>query len=163
MINPTESEIGKISKQLLERINHDVKQKTTNNQWKNTQEVIDWFKKIRNKETSGFICFDIVDFYPSISEDLLNKALDFASTYTQISEENRNIIMHTKKALLYDNGIPWCKKSHSVFDVTMGSYDGAETCELIGLYLLSQMKEIDINVGLYRDDGLAVCQKNPGK
>ena len=43
----------------------------------------------------------------------------------------------------------------------MGSYDGAETCELIGLYLLSQLQTLDINVGLYRDDGLATCQKSP--
>jgi hypothetical protein len=41
----------------------------------------------------------------------------------------------------------------------MGSYDGAETCELVGLYILSQMQHININVGLYRDDGLAVCNK----
>ena len=37
----------------------------------------------------------------------------------------------------------------------MGSYDGAEVCELVGLYmlhLLSQRLGIDF-VGLYRDDG----------
>ena len=43
----------------------------------------------------------------------------------------------------------------------MGSFDGAETCELIGLYILDILgnkfgKEI---FGLYRDDGLA-CLKN---
>ena len=47
------------------------------------------------------------------------------------------------------------------FDVTMGSYDGAETCELVGLYLLSQLQHININVGLYRDDGLATCKQPP--
>ena len=161
LINPTKSEIGKISKKILERINHKVKRQTHSHQWKNTQEVIDWFKKIENTDKSGFICFDIVDFYPSISEEILTNALDFASAYTPISTEDRHIIMHTKKALLYHNEEPWCKTSQTKFDVTMGSYDGAETCELIGLYLLSQMKAIDINVGLYRDDGLAVCQKPP--
>ncbi|GFR76509.1 hypothetical protein ElyMa_005802200 [Elysia marginata] len=35
----------------------------------------------------------------------------------------------------------------------MGSFDGAETCELVGLYLLSQLQYLDIKVGLYRDDG----------
>ena len=43
----------------------------------------------------------------------------------------------------------------------MGSSDGAESCELIGLYILSQLQTLDINVGLYRDDGLAVCNKTP--
>ena len=42
----------------------------------------------------------------------------------------------------------------------MGSFDGAETCALVGPYLLSQLNELDINVGLYRDDGLAVCNKS---
>ena len=37
----------------------------------------------------------------------------------------------------------------------MGSYDSAETCELVGSFLLSQLQDLNINVGLYRDDGLA--------
>ena len=36
----------------------------------------------------------------------------------------------------------------------MGSYQGAEVCELTGLYILFQLKEVGINCGLYRDDGL---------
>ena len=44
-----------------------------------------------------------------------------------------------------------------MFDVTMGSYDGAELCELVGLYLLNQLSTVidKSSVGLYRDDGLA--------
>lgn len=46
----------------------------------------------------------------------------------------------------------------------MGSYDGAETCELVGCYLLSQLATIPgINIGLYRDDGLAVINQTPQK
>ena len=40
--------------------------------------------------------FDIVNFYPSISHKLLNDALSFAAPYTDISEEDRKIIFHTK-------------------------------------------------------------------
>ena len=40
----------------------------------------------------------------------------------------------------------------------MGSLDGAETCELIGLYLLSQLQHLGISIGLYRDDGLAASK-----
>ena len=43
----------------------------------------------------------------------------------------------------------------------MGSFNGAETCELVGLFLLSQLKHINIVVGLYRDDGLATCNLPP--
>ena len=46
----------------------------------------------------------------------------------------------------------------------MGSFDGAEVCKLIGLYLLNKVKTLldSSNVGLYRDDGLAVVHKANG-
>ena len=43
----------------------------------------------------------------------------------------------------------------------MGSFDGAETCELVGSFLLSQLQHLNINVGLYRDDGLAITNASP--
>ena len=61
----------------------------------------------------------------------------------------------------------WIKKhSDRMFDVTMGSYDGAETCELVGAYLLCQLpKEINRTdqIGLYRDDGLAAFRTTARK
>ncbi|KAJ8037403.1 hypothetical protein HOLleu_18211 [Holothuria leucospilota] len=63
--------------------------------------------------------------------------------------------------MLFNAETPWCKHTESLFDVTMGSFNGAETCELVGLYLLSQLQHINMNVGLYRDDGLAVCKATP--
>lgn len=51
----------------------------------------------------------------------------------------------------------WVKKSgDSDFDVTMGSFDGAELCELVGLFILYTIsKEYGLSTnGLYRDDGL---------
>ena len=45
-------------------------------------------------------------------------------------------------------------------NLTMGSYDGAESCELVGCYLLSQLKQLPgIEIGLYRDEGLAVLNQ----
>ena len=45
-----------------------------------------------------------------------------------------------------------------MFDVTVGAYDEAEVCELVGSFLLYafSLKYIKTNIGLYRDDGLAV-------
>ena len=43
----------------------------------------------------------------------------------------------------------------------MGSYDGAETCELVGSFLLSQLQDLNANVGLYQDDGLAITNATP--
>ena len=130
-------------------------------QWKNTAAVIDWFKSINNKQRLSFICFDIEEFYPSISQDLLIKALDFASDYDKITADERNIIIHAKSSILIHNHQPWQKKGNTTFDVTMGSYDGAETCELVGNFLLSQLQDLNVNVGLYRDDGLAITDATP--
>ena len=58
------------------------------------------------------------------------------------------------------NNMP-LRKIRSDFDVTMCSFDGAETCELVGLFLLSQLTHLDANVGLYRDDGLTTWTKSP--
>ena len=46
----------------------------------------------------------------------------------------------------------------------MGSYDGAETCELVGsTFILSQLKELpySMEIELYRDDDLAVLDQTP--
>ena len=46
--------------------------------------------------------------------------------------------------------------------VTMGSYDGAESCELVGTFLLHKIKEKHgNNFGLYRDDGLGITNATP--
>ena len=45
------------------------------------------FKAIKTKKHHSFICFDIEEFYPSISQDLLNRVLDLASTYDVTNDE----------------------------------------------------------------------------
>ena len=46
----------------------------------------------------------------------------------------------------------------------MGSYDGCEVCELVGLLLLNEMAQNfpELDFGLYRDDGLGVHRRLPG-
>ena len=70
LINPSKSDIGKVSKSLLDTINENILKKTNVNQWKNTVQVITWFKNIKSKKTSSFVNFDVENFYPSISIDL---------------------------------------------------------------------------------------------
>ena len=136
------SEIGIISQKILQRINSEVVEATGLNQWKNTHSVIEWFKNIRSKPTHSFICFDIIEFYPSITEDLLRKAMEFAASHTEISDQDRDIIIKAKSSLLFNKGEAWCKRgTESLFNLTMGNFDGAETCELVGSYLLSQLHQ----------------------
>ena len=96
------------------------------NQWKNTQEVIDWFKGVNNKQHYKFIMFDIKDFYLSISKELLTDALAFAETIINIDDHDKKIIYHSSKSLLFNQEKAWMKKRSDLFDVSMGAYDGAE-------------------------------------
>ena len=75
LINGTKPQIGRIAKQLLENVNNVVRNKTEFNQWKSTPDVTTWFDKIENKSKYTFIQFDIVNFYPSITEKLLKESI----------------------------------------------------------------------------------------
>ena len=79
-----------------------------------------------------------MELYTSIIEHILDDAINFAKQHTNITDEKLRIIKHCRKSLLFNNKES-CKKRNtdSCFDVTMGSYDGAEVCELVGIYLLS--------------------------
>ena len=81
--------------------------------------------------------YHIEEFYPSISEDLLKKAINYARTFVVISNDKEETIMHCRKSLLFNNLDIWTKKEgNKDFDVTIGSFDGTEICELVGLYIL---------------------------
>ena len=169
LINPSKSEIGVISKNILDRINKEVIQATKVNLWKSTNNTIEWCKAIPEKEKHAFITFDVCDFYPSISEDLLLNALDYSSKFITITPQDCHIIIHAKTSLLYHQNSPWTKKNtNDMFDVTMGSYELAETCELIGIYMLSliasQMKmDCNATMVLRFAKPLRKKLKKPGK
>ena len=99
LINPSKSETGIISKHILDNINKEVIKATKVNLGKSTPDVIEWFQTIPDKAQHAFVTFDVCDFYPSISEQLLKKALDYASQFTCITPQDRHIIIHVKKSL----------------------------------------------------------------
>ena len=163
LINPAKSQLGKVSKAILDKINRIIR--TQLNQWRNTSEAISWFKEIKDKHRKSFISFDIVEFYLSITEDLLDRAIAWAKQFTVISDNDIVIIKHARKSLLFHKSHTKSKRnSNSTFDVTMGSYDGAEICELVGLFILNSLQTLfGKDVGLYRDDGLAVLNTKSGR
>ena len=69
---------------------------------------------------------------------------------------------NSKKSLFFNQNTAWCKKtSDSLFDVTMCSFYGAKTCELVGSYLLSKLyPELGRNIDLCRDDGQTQPETN---
>ena len=140
LVNPAKNELGRITKSILDRINTSLRNLIKLNQWKNTREVVEWFKNITNKQKHKFIVFDIKDFYPTITKDLLTKCLKFAEEKVQIYNDNKKIIYHARKSLLFNEECTWIKNV-GLFDVTMGTYDGAEVCELVGTFLLDKISE----------------------
>ena len=165
LINPSKTEIGKISKQLLDRINKDLLLATQVNQWKNTASVLDWFNKIKRKDQCLFLLFDIESFYPSISSKLFNDALEYAKLFTTISIDEVAIIKQSRKTLLLWNDDIWIKKEGDEnFDVPMGCFDVAEISELVGIYLQNKLSNImnKKDFGLYRDDGLDILRNTSG-
>ena len=161
LINPAKSHMGIISKKILDKINTAVKSSTRGRQWKSTKEVTDWFHATPNKGRLYFIKFDICAFYPSISEKLFNDAIQFASEYIDISDEELSILHNARQQVITWGNQVWAKKSGN-FDVSMGSFDGAECCDIIGLFLLYHLKRSfpEEDLGLYRDDGLGTTTKH---
>ena len=161
LINPTKTNIGVISKSILDRINSDLRSKLEINQWRSSKEVLKWFSSLEDKRNLRFLKFDVEQFYPSITKPLMEKAIKFARLHTPISIQEEKILYHARKNVLMDcEGNIWEKISNPEFDVSMGSMDGAEISELIGIYMISMLM-VRFNkslFGIYRDDGLMVVK-----
>ena len=105
-------------------------------------------------------------FYSPISETPLEHARDFVTNYVNISDDYHYIILEAKLSLLFNNRNPWQRtNTNTLFNATIGSYNRAETCELIGIYILLQLKEksYGMEIGLNRDDSFAVLNQTPQK
>jgi len=101
---------------------------------------------INNKSDHTFLSFDIVEFYPSITEERLDDVITWAKLLIKIPEDEITVNKHPRKSLLFYNKKTWVKNNdQSLFDVTMRSYDGPEVCGLVGLFLLNnKLTDIDL-------------------
>ena len=99
LINPAKSEIGKISKHHLDTINTTIHKKIKLNQWHSTSSVIAWFSNIPKKNECKFLKFDIVNFYASITQELLTASIGFAREHMEIrcTHENHSYSTHKEK------------------------------------------------------------------
>ena len=167
LLNPTKSNVGRVSKTILDQANNAIRAETKLRQWTSTDQMLQWFVELDGSKYS-LLKFDIVEFYPSITKQLLSRAIKFAEKFVDIPSEEIDIIYNSCKSILHSRGKAWVKKKNQseeqVFDVAMGSYSGAEVCELIGLYMLNGLSNIfgKEMVGLYRDDGLAAIPIQSG-
>ena len=66
-----------------------------------------------------------------------------------------------KKLHLNPQAPTLAKERQHIFRRNNGKLRRTETCELVGSFLLSQLQGLNVNVGLYRDDGLAITNTTP--
>ena len=71
LINSSKTELGKVSKNIIQNIGTNVKKANYSNLWENSYDTNEWFRKIKNKSKATFMQFDNIDFYPSITKILV--------------------------------------------------------------------------------------------
>ena len=59
--------------------------------------------------------------------------MNLAKKYGDVDDHKIELIMHCRKFVLFGDGSTWTRKRGSPFDVTMGSYDGADIYKLVRL------------------------------
>ena len=147
---------------VLKKIVRHVKDRMKFNLWENTAQALDWFKKrYQEGKRWSFIQLDVVAMYPSIKKELFEEALKWIKTVpgVNVKQEEEELIWVNRQSLLYTWEEEWEKKEHSGFDVGIGSRDGAECCEIVDLFLLHQLTDVEKllpkeNIAAYRDDFL---------
>ena len=121
--------------------------------------VINWFKNLTPKENRRFLTFGKI--FP---KDLLSRAISYARTIINIEDKLIDVINLARKSVLFSKEGTWVKRGENPsFDVTMGSFDGVEICEIVGIYLLGNLSPLrKENFGLYRDNDLATVNSSSG-
>ena len=151
-MNLLKNHLGKVSKQLAEKINCDIFEKLQFNQWCNTDVVLKWFNNITDKSNRTFFQFEIKELYPSVTENISHQTLRFVKQHTNIDKNDLRIINDCLKLLLFIDNKTWKNKStDSSFDVTIVSFHRAGVYKLVGLYIQSKLEKIlpKSNFGLY--------------
>ena len=100
-----------------------------------------------------------------IKNQNLPKALSFAKLQYDFTSDELELIMHSRKTLLFWQDSTWVKQeSDEDFDIPVGCYDGAEICELVGIYIQNKLCTLmnKKDFGLYRDNRLGILRNTSG-
>ena len=97
-------------------------------QWTDTDKVLNWFTGLE-KQTYSLFKFDVVDFYPNISKELVIKSIKFAGNYTGVPTEDLSLIkrlvttdfLHVKLNLNYLSYMPYKKQNTKIMYINKGS------------------------------------------
>ena len=69
--------------------------------------------------------------------------------HTLVSDDGKIIFHHEKTSLLFNDQQTWIKRGSRLFDVTVGAYDGAVVCELVGNWKLFTYLSISLSIYLF--------------
>ena len=101
----------------------------------------------------------------SFAYTIISRTISYARTIITIEDKITDAIKLARKSLLFSKDRTWVKwgENPSLY-VTMGSFDAAEICEVVGIYLLEKLSPLlaKENFGLYRDGGLATVNSSSG-
>ena len=95
---------------------------------------------------------------------MLLQSINLAGNYTDITQEELDIILTCRKSVLFYNNTAWEKTTTNNFDVTMGSFDSTPIADIVGKYILDKLiRFLNLNnLGIYRDDGLISIPNSNG-
>ena len=75
LLNPAKTDLGVISKKILEEKISATIAKTGLNSWSNTAEALKWFQELPNSKNMTFISYDIANYYPSIQKKNIRQSI----------------------------------------------------------------------------------------
>lgn len=79
---------------------------------------------MNSKSKASSIQIDIIDFYPSISENLLENSLNFTKNYIGITDDELKIITASRQSVLIFHDF-----FNENFDFPMGAFDSAQIAD----------------------------------
>ena len=70
-----------------------------------------------------------------MKESLLKRSFDFEDSFIKVTNEDKAIITHAIRSLLFHNHQTCMKKENGSFDVTIGMYGDVEISRLFGIFI----------------------------
>ena len=73
-----------------------------------------------------------MDFYPSITKDLLLISINHPGNFIVITDEQLEIILNCRKSTIHYKNSIWTKSTTENFDIPMGAYNSVQIADLVG-------------------------------
>lgn len=85
LICPSKWDVGNLSKIILDKYIPKLNDRITLNSWSDSNEALEWFNSIVDKQNYKFIQIDIDNYYASINSTVIDSTLIYAKNRTPFS------------------------------------------------------------------------------